>query len=239
MFKLKKRKEAVEEEFVKDPVRLIENIDKLKAMTPIEWGNYAFSRDPIHRKVDEDKKAEMIMQAYQSGIDLAAQVREKFGRIDVKKIAKKLSLDVKKEESGGSENYIVFAKYNYPNAITIYMNNVEAFNTFIKEEKLTSRLENVVIEDVLLAHEMYHYFEENQDDMYAKNTKIVLWKLGKFEYKSGLIALGEIAAMSFAKELLGLSYNPYIFDSLMLFPHDYKKAESLMNDIFTYREDEE
>jgi sugar/nucleoside kinase (ribokinase family) len=33
-------------------------------------------------------------------------------------------------------------------------------------------------------------------------------------YKSKLVALSEIATMSFARELLHLSYNPYVFDSI-------------------------
>lgn len=236
---MRRRKDVVVEEFVPDPKRLVENIKQLKTMSVIEWGNYAFSRDPIHKKVSDVQKVEFIQKAYQSGIDLAKEVKDKYGSITMKKLADKLSLVIKREDSGGSHDYIVFAKYNYPNVITLYMKNIDAMNAFMKEEKLVSLLDNVNVEDVLLAHEMYHYFEDNKDAMYAKDTKVTLWKIRKFEYTSGLIALGEIAAMAFAKALLGLTYNPYIFDSLMLFPHDYKKAEGLMKEIFAFKEEKD
>jgi hypothetical protein len=93
----------------------------------------------------------------------------------------------------------------------------------------------VDIESMLLAHEMFHYFEEDNKEIYTKTKKIELWKLGPIHYKSQLAALSEIAAMSFARQLLHLDYNPYVFDAIMLYPHDGKKTQELVNEILTFK----
>lgn len=213
-----------------------EKIDYLLSMTDEEWGRYAFELDPLNKKIDNDLKEEMILKANKCGQDAAKKIRESYGNISIKDIAKKLSLNVTYKDAKGMDNYIVFACYNSPNKITVFRENIKMAMHFIKEEKLENKLNNVNLEDILIAHEMFHYLEENNKEMYSNQEKIVLWKLGKFNYKSKLIALGEIAAMAFAKELLKLTYNPYLFDVLMLYPHDATKTDNLLEEITNLKE---
>jgi len=215
-----------------------EKIKQLIDMTDEEWGMYAFSRDPIHRKISKQQTLLFIKEANACGKEAAKKLKEKYKGLSIKEYADQLGLQIKKEDLEGSDDYIVFAKYNYPKDITLYMKNIEYLEAFIVEKQLQELLENANIENVLLAHEMYHYCEEHWTDMYSKETTIVLWKIGKFSYKSKVIALGEIAAMAFAKELIGLTYNPYLFDSLLLYPHNSEKATKLMEDIFAFRQKE-
>jgi hypothetical protein len=102
----------------------------------------------------------------------------------------------------------------------------------VKKENLNTLIDEVNIGDVLIAHEMFHFIEGQNQDIYTKNTKIKLWKLGPIKYHSGIVALGEIAAMSFAKELLSLTYYPNLFDILLLYPQDEKKATALYDEIY-------
>lgn len=129
----------------------------------------------------------------------------------------------------------MFACYNSPNKVTLFMKNVVLVEEFIREQNLTSKLDYVDVESILIAHEMFHYLEEYDNDIYTKTTKITLWKLCSYKYKSKLVALGEIAAMAFAKELLSLHYNPYIFDILMLYPHNEDITDKLFNEIKEFK----
>ncbi len=212
-----------------------ENTIELLKLNDFEWGLYAFSRDPLEGKLSKEEKKELIDEANKCGAEQAKKLKAQFGEIRVSEYAKQLRLQVVHEDSDGSDNYIVFAKFNYPNKVTIYSGNVNKVDKMIEDNDMGEILDHVDVEEMLLAHEMYHYFEEDDKEIYTKAKKIVLWKLGPIHYKSRLAALSEIAAMSFARELLDLNYNPYVFDAIMLFPHDAKKTKELIDEIAGFK----
>jgi hypothetical protein len=117
------------------------------------------------------------------------------------------------------------------------MKNIRKAEELVKNENLNLLLDGVKIEDVLIAHEMFHFIEDNNKEIYTRAAKIMLWRLGPIKYHSGLVALGEIAAMAFAKELLQLSYYPNLFDILLLYPHDKSKAKTLYDEVRAMRGD--
>ncbi|OCA85932.1 hypothetical protein A8F94_13875 [Bacillus sp. FJAT-27225] len=210
-----------------------EKINFLTTISDQEWGQYAFSRDPLNRKVPDFKKQELIEKAIECGKQQAVQVRQKYPVHSVKEIAAWMNTKISFKESYGTENFIMFACYNSPNSITLFKDNLELVNKFIPEHHLGSMLDQVDVEELLIAHELFHFIEEHEDDIFTKSTKIILWKLGKFQYKSQLTALSEIAAMQFAKDLLAVHFNPFVFDVLMLFPHNEGKANQLFKEITT------
>ena len=201
-----------------------EKLDFLISMNDEEWGQYAFSRDPLKGKVSYELRKEMIEKANECGKKEAIKLKEKYKDVPIKKIIKRMNIDYIEKNSNVTETYIMFACYNSPNKITIFKKNKTMVEEFIKENDLSSKLEYIDVESVLLAHELFHHIEENNKDIYTKNEKVVLWKIGSYKYKSGLVCIGEIAAMAFAKELLSINYNPYVFDVLMLYPHEKNKA---------------
>ncbi len=213
-----------------------ENTLELLKLNDIEWGNYSFSRDPLQGKLNYEQKRELIIQANKCGAEQAEKLKIQFNVKSVKEYAEKFKIQVIKEESEGSDNYIVFAKFNYPDKVTIYSGNVIKVEKLIQENDMEEILGHVDIESMLLAHEMYHYFEESDKKIFTKAKKIELWKIGSFRYNSKLVALSEIAAMSFARELLNLDYNPYLFDAIMLYPHNSIKTQYLINEILTFKE---
>ncbi|BCZ49092.1 hypothetical protein psyc5s11_51590 [Clostridium gelidum] len=208
-----------------------EKIDFLVNMSDEEWGQYAFSRDPIKNKISYELRQEMIEKANLCGKEQALKLKKRFHNFSVKQIVEKMNLKITHKDSNGTDNYIMFACYNSPNKVTLFTKNMILVEQFIKENQLEKSLDNVDIENMLLLHEMFHHIEGNEQNIYTKTETIKLWKIGFFEYKSKLIALGEIAAMAFAKEMLSLSYNPYVFDIIMLYPHDTKKADELLDEV--------
>ncbi|ROR28258.1 hypothetical protein EDD66_105199 [Mobilisporobacter senegalensis] len=212
-----------------------ESAEKLMLLDDIEWGNYAFSRDPLNRKIDSDLRTHMIKNANFCGIEQARKLKNQYGPATVKEYAKKLDLKIKYEDSDGADNYIVFAKFNYPDKVTIYQGNIEKVTNLLEEKDMNEMMEHVDIESMLLAHEMFHYMEEQDEKIYTRTETIELWKIGPLRNKSKLMAIGEIAAMAFARELLGISYSPYVFDAIMLYPHDGGKTQKLVDEILTFK----
>lgn len=214
-----------------------ELIRNLKTLDKYTWGKYTFNRDPIHNKVSYEKKKEMIEKADECGRLEAIALKNKYGAKSCLEYAELLGIKVSKLEDGDSKDYILFAKFNSPNKISIYMKNVRKAEELVEDEKLNMLLDGVKIEDVLIAHEMFHFIEDKNKGIYTRTEKIELWKLGPVKYNSGLVALGEIAAMAFAKELLQLSYYPNLFDILLLYPHNKEKAKALFDEVQTMKGD--
>ena len=196
-------------------------IRELKLLDKYEWGSYTFNRDPIHNKVSRQEKKDMIEKANECGYHEALLLREKYGIKSPMEYAQLLGIKVSELEDEGSKDYILFARFNSPNNISVYMKNVRKAEELIKNENLNMMLGGVKIEDVLIAHEMFHFIEDNNRDIYTR-----------------LVAPGEIAAMAFARELLKLSYYPNLFDILLLYPHNSKTAKALYDEAIAMRGDE-
>ena len=121
----------------------------------------------------------------------------------------------------------MFACYYEPDRIELYSDNAARTQMLIKELALEDLLGSFSIEEVLLAHELYHVLAYQKPELYTSRKLITLWKLGRFSRRARLISLEEAAAMSFAKELTQLGVSSYIMDVLMLYPHSPELAEKL------------
>jgi len=210
-------------------------VKELKDINENIWGLYTFKRDPLFNKVTDDAKAEMIKKANECGRQEAVKLKEKFGTRTCRQYAQMLGLIISEIEEKNANDYILFAKFNSPNIISININNVKKGEESVKKENLDLIIEDVKIDEVLIAHEMFHFIEGKNKEIYTSNTKITLWKLGPIKYKSHLIALGEIAAMAFTKELMQISYYPNLFDILLLYSHDEKRAKMLYDEVLVMK----
>ncbi|TDT62882.1 hypothetical protein [Fonticella tunisiensis] len=217
---------------IKDMVRELKNIDKNI------WGLYTFKREPLNNKISQGEKLVMIERANECGHQEAIKIINKYGKRSCREYAKLLGISISELDNGKSGDYILFAKFNSPNKITVYMDNVKKTKEIVTEQNLNLLIDEVKIDDVLIAHEMFHFIEDNNREIYTRKTEIMLWKFGPIKYKSKLVALGEIAAMAFAKELLGLSYYPNLFDILLLYPHDEKRAKALYDELYAMKGDD-
>lgn len=213
-----------------------ENIRAIIQIDDYVWGQYAFSRDPIRRKISNDRKEELIKKAISCGHEEAMKIKAAYGKQAISEYCKNAGIQVILKESEGSDGYIVFAQYNSPNKITVYQKNIEHVNAWIKDNHLLSLLERIDVKQLLIAHEMFHHLEYTQADIITQSEKIELWRFGPFKHESKMIAVSEIAAMSFARTLMNISYNPYVFDVVMLYPHDDEKVQTLVADIMEINE---
>lgn len=197
-----------------------------------EWGIYAFRREHLSGKFSKEEKLELIKKANLCGREYAKKIRKENGSINVYKITKNLGIKVDYPQRPNGGGHIIFAQFVNPNKVTIFKDSVDKAIDLIDKENLQELFNNVNIEEILLAHEIFHYIEEhNRDDMFTQTEKIRLWKLGPFKNDSNIVCLGEIVGMAFAKELLQLSYSPYILDSFLVYLYYPKVAYELYKEI--------
>ena len=145
-----------------------------------------------------------------------------------------MGLKVLTPQVPGGGGHVIFAQYQEPDSITIFMDGAERAQKLIREEKLEGLLGNRAVEDVLLAHELFHVTEYRKKDfIFTQTEKVELWKK-PFSNRSRILCLGEIAGMEFARCLTGITFTPYVLDVLMMYGYDKEAATALYEEIAAF-----
>lgn len=219
------------------PLRPLETM--LKDLTEIEaaeWYGYVFSREPLNGKFNDAQRRQWMERSLACGREYACKIREKYGTGDPKKLAKSMGMSVSYPDFPEKTDRVLFAEYREPNMIRIYMDAVKKAERFLAKPEIRRVLtEKLRISDLLLAHELFHHVEETyQREIYTQTEKIRLWSLGPLHNDSRIIALSEIAAMAFARELTGLPYAPYVMDVFLVYGYSPEEASGLYEEMMMY-----
>lgn len=206
-----------------------EMLQTLAEVPKAVWDTYALRHEPLSRKLTTELKTQFLELAQGTGKELAHEVEGKYPKLRPVDIVTALGLNVNYLEDQDDGNYTMFACYTEPDNITIYKKTVDALEAALREADCIEILNGVSVTDVLLAHELYHYFEFIRPEMFTNQKLLTLWHIGNFSYKSKVVSLKEIGAMTFTQELLHLPYSPYVFDVLLLYPQNKRLAKELFD----------
>lgn len=231
---LGRKVDSVQEEMKVPPIK--EMLKDLMGISDMVWGKYAFRREPLRGKFNEEEKAVLTQKANACGKKYAQDIRAVHGNVDMYTLAEKLGLEVDYPDKPNGGGHIIFAQFVEPNKITVFKDSVDKANDLIRVQKLANLFSNVNIEEILLAHEIFHYIEENEDNIFTRTEKIRLWKIGPMKNDSQIVCLGEIAGMAFAKEVLKLNYSPYILDSFLVYLYHPQVAYGLYQEVMKLNE---
>ena len=175
-------------------------LNRLLRLSDEEWGLYAFSREPLKSKFSIDKRIALTNESIRCGQYHAQALIKKHGRTTSNEYAEKLGLDVTFADRPNDGGFVIFAQYKPPKGIWIFNDSIKKAEVTLKLNPDISFLSKVDIQNVLIAHELFHYIEHITPDIYTKSEKIELWSFGPFSNKSSISCLSEIAGMKFAKE---------------------------------------
>lgn len=212
---------------------IISQIKKLMGMDQRSFANYQLNKDPINRKIPKNEVAEIIENSIICGIKEAEKLLDKYRGLNINEISKELGLNVVYKDRQGTFDFVYFGLYETPNDIHIYEGNINEAKILI--ENLKINYFNIDFNEIVLAHEIFHYLEEQDKNIYSNTKKIDLWSVGKlYTHKSKLICTGEIAGMSFSKSLLNLDFDPNIIDYIFLVAFDFEKGDKLFRSLIRY-----
>ena len=214
-------------------VALKEMLRILAAYPDAAWYPYAFSREPLNRKFTDEQRKIWMDKSLACGRAYADIVRRDSGEMTPAKIAEYYGLDVQYPKFPEKTDRVLFGEFYEPNSIRIYMDAVQKAKMVMEEEGIPVVLpKNLEIQDILLAHELFHFIEEQyRKEIFTRREKVKLWSIGVFHYTSSVVALSEIAAMAFAKELCGLTYLPYVLDVFLVYVYSKNEAYGLYDEI--------
>ena len=202
----------------------------------VSWGKYAFSREPLNGKFNDEQRRELTLKCNACGVEYARKYVSQYQESDPVGLAEKLGIKVNYPEMPQNADRVLFAEYKTPNNIYIYTDSIKKAYDTMNESQCRDILGNDLdITNVLLAHELFHYVEkQNEETIFTHTEKVELWAPRPLHNRSGICVLSEIAAMAFARELTGLSYSPYVMDVFLVYGYYTEEASGLYEEIMEY-----
>lgn len=198
-----------------------------------DWGKYAFSREPLNGRFTDEQRLELTDRAIACGTESARKCMEQYGVRDSKEMAVRMGLKVDFPHMPQSTARVLFAEFHVPDTIHVYMDGVEKAETLLHEPGVSHALTNYLyIPKLLIAHELFHYVEEQHArEIWTRTYRVELWAPKFLHNRSRVGVLGEIAAMAFAKELNQLPYSPYVMDAFLVYGYSPEAASALYEEM--------
>lgn len=202
----------------------------------VSWGRYAFSRELLNGKFNDEQRQELILKANACGVEYAKKYKSEYGDINPEELADKMGINVHYPEMPQNTERVLFAEYKAPNNVYIYIDAIKKANDTLNELESKNVLgQDVDIKSILLAHELFHFVEEkNAKEIFTRTEKVELWAPKPLRNRSGIDVLGEIAAMAFARELTGFPYSPYVMDVFLVYGYNPEEASGLYEEIMEF-----
>jgi len=204
----------------------------LLEVSDITYGKYLITKDILYSKINKNDILSIIEQAINCGKDVAKRTKKKYLVEEFREYLSSMGMEVEEKKEQGISEFVCFGEYTPPNHITVYTDNIKKGDSIVNSMKFP-KLTTTPFNDVITAHELFHHIETTDEQLFVNKYKIDLWKVFGYTHQSRLTSLSEIAAMSFAKELLQLVYNPTALNVILMYPYDRETAISIYEDIIS------
>ena len=124
-----------------------------------------------------------------------------------------------------------FAEYRpRPPHIMLYNRGIAPLERELASSLAERLLGRATPRDVFVAHELYHHAEAIRSEVpIARRYQPTLFRIGNWQWRTGVAALAEIAAGAFAQSLLDLPCHPKVLDfvavdAISIFPSQASRA---------------
>ncbi|WP_338625111.1 hypothetical protein [Selenomonas sp. TAMA-11512] len=232
----RRSKPAPYEPYAEQPIYPIgEMMRHMAQIAPEDYGWYAFSRELLRDKFADDEKRALMERAHRCGTEEAELLRAACGVtggvLTPARAADFLGVEIAYEDAPSDGGQVLFATFTEPDRVTVYRDAVRRGEELLKDAAVREALPQLDSTRVLLWHELFHVVElQKKATIFTKTEKIALWR-GPIPNRSGILCLGEIAAMQFAAAMEGLTYSPYCLDVLLVYGYDAHAASALFDEI--------
>jgi len=204
----------------------------LLEVSDITYGKYLITKDILYSKINKNDILSIIEQAIYCGKDVAKRTTKEYVVDEFKEYLTSMNMEVEEKKEQDAREFFCFGEYTPPNHITVYTDTIEEGESIVNSMK-SPKLMTTPLIDVIKAHELFHHIETTDEQLFVNKYKIALWKVFGYTHQSRLTSLSEIAAMSFAKELLQLEYNPTALNVILMYPYDRETAINIYEDIIS------
>lgn len=171
------------------------------------------NKDISARRLPLDIKKEVIDKSIRTAELFVAELLNTYGEMQVSRYALKLEVPIMLEKTSESNYYNYLGLFREKDhSIVVNMSTISVISKIVKNLALEEIIDIGKIKDVVVAHELFHYFEFKHPEAYTNQRVIDAKVLGLFKTKSKLLAASEIAAIHFSKIITGLKHTPIVYD---------------------------
>lgn len=172
-------------------------------------------RDISAHRLEQSKKEEIVKNSMAEAVKCYEDLIAKYGELTPIKYAIKLQVPVIYVEDKPTKYYTYLGLFEEKKkTITLNMATMKFIKELVEQFNLLDLVDIGSIKNAVTAHELFHYIELVNPDLYT-NQKIIDAKIfGIFKTKSQLMVAGEVAAMHFAKLLTNLKHSPLVYDKI-------------------------
>ena len=185
------------------------------AASPEILGLVMLQADPHAWRLDRSTQLAAVSDALADGTSSAKSLRAHFPNLAPEQIACEIRLPIETTDSDPMVGSIWrFAEYRpRPPHIMLYSRGLGPLERAITGARAAQLLGRATPRDVFIAHELYHHIEALRSEApIARRYRPTLFRIGVWHWRTGIAALAEIDAGSFAQSLLDLPCHPKALD---------------------------
>jgi hypothetical protein len=189
--------------------------EEIATASPETLGMLMLKSDLHAARLDDRAQHAAVIDALADGAATARDLRKRFPELNPRQIAGELQLAVTTTDDDPMVGSIWrFAEYRpRPPQILLYKRGLAPVEHALDGAAAARLLGEAAIEDVFVAHELYHHAEATRAETpIARRHQATLFQIGKWRWRTGIATLAEIAAGSFAQALLELPCHPKVLD---------------------------
>lgn len=180
---------------------------KYEKITPSELARKIFVSFPYTQKLPEELVNSLITEGIGLGNSLAQEIKARYPGLVPSQIASKCGLKVLYDDSEkNNPHYVKFAEYHVKkNEIHLNGNVIRFLDKLLQTDDTA---------EIIIAHELFHYFEMAEFGLISKKYSYKRKIFGFLEINQSLLPMSEIVANAFAKALAGISFEPKILEKI-------------------------
>jgi hypothetical protein len=171
------------------------------------------------RRLDRATQLAAVRDALADGAATAEALRARYPDLAPYEIAAGLNVAVAETDDDPLVGSLWrFAEYQErPARIVLYSRGLAPLDGAIAGRLAEWLLGQATPRDVFTAHELFHHIEATRSDTpIARRYRPALFRIGGWQWRTGIAALAEIAAGAFAQSLLDLRCHPRVLDLIAL-----------------------
>jgi hypothetical protein len=194
---------------------------EIATASPGTLGMSMLKADLHAARLDDRAQAAAVADALADGEATAKDLRLRFPGISPREIARAFGVPVEASNDDPLVGSIWrFAEYRpRPPRILLYVRGLAPLKRALADGLATPLLGNAAVEDVFIAHELYHHLEATRLEVpIARRHQATLLRIRKWRWRTGIAMLSEIAAGAFAQALLDLPCHPKALDHVVRLP---------------------
>jgi hypothetical protein len=197
--------------------------ERLKQTAEQQFVTIAFNRDRIGSRLSEAQQKNLYQLAQTEGERIGKQLKQDFPDLLPSEIAEWFGVNVVYKEYTIHESFTSIGYFEIPDQIVVNQKLKEK-DDYFKEQGLPE-MQFKIWKEIVIAHELFHYIQEQTPELFVNQYRVELWKLGPYHHQSSFSLLGELAGMAFAKALLALDFYPGVIEWYLLYAYFPEKME--------------